>query len=473
MRKVLFFSILIVLIHGSLSFGYEDYLFKNYSIKKTYSVYDLMNNPAFLRTSSHEDLMRYDFYVGNQENGYRRTFDPEQIETAGVEIFSYKALDDKSALASRIIYESFRQSKLYRSLEKDFYNSYFAYTDTTTGDVSYAGPILNVIYYREIMSGFSTGLEIDYGIERGLKDVYTKCETVSRNININWGLAYIGSKGTSLGASIRYFDRQGTYEAVKEITDAIVNTYMGFHMYYREQPRSTNEKKIFGEGVEIDAQFSKNNVFIPALKIDLMGGYGGKENRIDAGSSSNPIRRGYWVREGGFVNSVLSYKSSQSIFGLELTVGIKKYHDWASPQDYNVLNIESDVVDIHYGIKTIIPILSMILTLGYEAGNEDVNYREYTIDYIFKEELSRNCIFSDFNIPLNQIMQMHYSIWFSKFEPWFYWNTSSIQTQGIEMGVERLFVFGKLGASLQMEFWKPEDKMGTIERFGIAISYQK
>jgi len=41
------------------------------------------------------------------------------------------------------------------------------------------------------------------------------------------------------------------------------------------------------------------------------------------------------------------------------------------------------------------------------------------------------------------------------------------------MGVDRLFVFGRLGASLQLEFSKPEDEMGSINRFGVVLSYQK
>jgi len=473
MRKGLIFPILVLALYGSRSFGYEDYLYKNYSVKETYSVYDLVNNPAFLRMNNHEDLMRYEFSAGNQENGYRRTFDPERIESAGVDILSYKALDGKSALASRIIYETATLNKLYRSLEKDFYSDYYSYTDTTTGDVSYAGPRLWVLYNREILPRLTTGLQIDYGVERGLKDVYTKCESISRNISASWGLGYSGLSGGTIGVSVRYFDRQGTYEAVKEATDAVVNTYMGYNIFYRELPRSTNEKKVYGEGVELDAQISRHGILFPALKIDFTGGYGTKENRIDAGSSSNPDQRGYWVREGGFVNSILSYKNDQSLFELELMAGLKQYHDWASPQNYDVKNIENDVTYIHYGIKTIIPVLSMTLTLGYEAGTEDVNYREYTVDYVFDKQLSRSCIFSDFNIPLNQIMQMHYGIWFSKFEPWFYWNTSSIQAQGIEMGIERLFIFGRLGAALQLEFRKPAEGMGSINRFGIVLSYQK
>jgi len=315
--------------------------------------------------------------------------------------------------------------------------------------------------------------QIDYGIERGLKDVYTKCESISLNINVSWGLGYSGPSGTALGVSIRYFDRQGSYEAVKEVTDAVVNTYMGYHLYYPERPRSTNEKKVYGEGVEIDAQLSRNEFLIPSLKIDLAGGYGTKESVIYAGGSSTPTQRGYWVREGGFVNSILSYGNGQSMFGLELMAGVKRYHDWASPGAFDVINIENDVTDFQYGIKTVIPIQSMTLTVGYEAGNENVIYREYTVEYVFDEQLSRSLIFTDFNIPLNQIMLMYYGIWFSKFEPYFFWNTSSIQVQGIELGVERLFVFGKIGASFQMEFWKPAEKMGSINRFGIALSFKK
>ena len=473
MRKGFILSLTVFLVYSSLSFGYEDYLYKNYSVKEIYSLYDLVNNPAFLRLNNHEDLMAYEFNAGKQENGYRRTFDPEQIKSAGVDIFSYKALDDKSALVSRIIYETSTLNKLYRSLEKDFYSDYFSYTDTTTGDVTYAGPRLWILYNREILPWLTTGLQIDYGIERGLKDVYTKCETIARNINVNWGLGYSGPSGTALGVSIRYFDRQGSYEAVKEVTDAVVNTYMGYHLYYPERPRSTNEKKIYGKGIEIDAQLTRNGFLIPSLKIDLTGGYGTKENSIDAGSSSKPIQRGYWVREGGFVNSILSYGNDQTRFGLELMAGIKQYHDWASPGAFDVINIENDVTDIQYGIKTVIPMHSMTLTVGYEAGTEDVNYHEYTVDYVFDEQLSHSLIFMDFGIPLNQIMQMHYGIWFSKFEPYFYWNTSSIQTQGIELGVERLFVFGKIGASLQLEFWNPAEEMGSINRFGVAISFKK
>ncbi len=473
MRQNCILSILTVLILTTLSDGYENYLYRDYSVRNTYNLYDLVNNPAFLRLNNHEDLMTYEIRTGNQENGYQRAFDPERIETAGVDIFSYKALDEKSALATRIVYETSSLNNLYRSLEKDFYSDYFSYTDTTTGDVSYAGPRLSVIYNREIFSRLLTGLQIDYGIERGLKDVYTKCESISRNINVIWGLGYSSYSGTSLGASVRYFDRQGSYEAVKEITDAIVNTYMGYHIYYPEQPRSTNEKKVYAEGIEIDGQLSKKGFLVPSLKIEIAGGYGAKENSINAGGSSNPVQRGYWIREGGFANSILTYGGKQSKIGLELMAGLKRYHDWASPGDYDVINIENSITDIHYGIKTIIPIQSISLTIGYEAGSEDVNYHEYTVDYVFDEQLSRSLIFTDVDISLNQVMQMHYSVWFSNFEPWFYWNTSSIQTQGIEMGVERLFVFGKIGVSFQMEFWKPNDEMGSIDHFGIAFSFKK
>ena len=473
MRNGFIFSLLVLLLHGSRSFGYEDYLYKNYSVKETYGLYDLVNNPAFLRLNNHEDLMSYEFNAGKQENGYRRTFDPEQIESAGVDIFSYKALDDKSALVSSIIYETSTLNKLYRSLEKDFYNDYFSYTDTTIGDVTYAGPQLWVLYNREILPWLTTGLQIDYGIERGLKDVYTKCETIARNINVNWGLGYSGPSGTALGVSIRYFDRQGSYEAVKEVTDAVVNTYMGYHIYYPERPRSTNEKKIYGKGIEIDAQLTRNGFLIPSLKIDLAGGYGTKESVIYAGGSSTPTQRGYWVRKGGFLNSILSYSSNQTRFGLELMTGVKRYHDWASPGAFDVINIENDVTDIQYGIKTVIPMHSMTLTVGYEAGTEDVNYREYTVDYVFNEQLSRSRIFSDFIIPLNQIMQIHYGIWFSKFEPWFYWNTDKFDVMALQFGFDRLFVFGTLGIDFNYEIWKPDGATNSVNRIGIALNYWK
>lgn len=473
MRKRLLYIGLFILSYRVISFGYEDDLYQHFSIRDTYHPYNLLNNPALLRLTGQKDWMMYRFYTGNQKNGYRRTFDPEGVEIGGMEFFSYKVLDEKSTLASRIVFETTEQKNLYRSLEKDFYRDYFAYTDTTTGNISYAGPRLNVVYSHAILSRFSVGIHLDYGIERGLKDVYTKCETVARNINIQWGFAYCSLNGASLGASVRYFDRQGTYEAVKEISDAVVNTYMGYHIYYPEQPRSKNEKKADNRGMEIDAQFTKEGFLLSGLKIDLAGGYGEMENCIDAGSTNKPTRRGYWVRKGGFVNSILSFGKNPQSLGLVFMAGVKRYYDWASPRDYHVINIENDLNDVHYGMKMIIPLSTSNLTLGYEAGTEAVNYREYTADFVFNETLSRNRVFSDLDIRINQVTDMYYGVWVSNFEPLFYWNTRLIQAQGIEMGLERLFVFGKLGASLQMEFWKPEDKTGAIKQFGIAVSYQK
>lgn len=471
MRINLLYITLFLLSLWVLSFGYEDDLYKTFSVREVYNLYNLLNNPALLRITGQNDWVDYHFYGGKQENGYRRTFDPERLGTGGMEIYSYKVLDDKSALASRIIFETMEQVNLYRSLEKDFYHCYFAYTDTTTGNVRYTGPQLTAVYSREILSGLSTGLQLDYGIERGLKDVYTKCETIDRNISIQWGLVYRSSGGLFLGTSIRYFDRQVAYEAVKEISDAVVNTYMGYHIYYPEHPRSTNEKKKDNRGIEINAQFSKIGFLLPYLKLDIVGGLGEMENCIDTGSLSKPTRRGYWVRQGNFLNAMLTINQKPSQLALVLMAGMKRYYDWASPQDYNVINIENDVNDIQYGVKMVVPLQSIRLAMGYEAGFEDVDYREYTANFTFDEKLARSLIFSDIDVQINQITWLQCGIWISQFEPYFYWNANSIKTRGVELGFERQFVFGEVGTSLYAEFWKPADTDSDIEKFGIHFTY--
>lgn len=467
-------SVFLLLMLGStLLWGYEDYLFHDYVITENYSLYDLVENPALLRLNNHEDLMTYTFSAGQRENEYRRTFDPGKIETGDIEIQTYKALDDRSALYSIIIYKTSAYRDVYRSLEKDFYSNYFSYTDTTTGDISYAGPQLRVLYNREIKTNFYTGLQIDYGIERGLKDVYTKCETIARNINIGWGMGYRNQKGSAAGFSIRYFQRQKSYEAVKEITDAVVNTYMGFNIYYPELPRSTNEKKTYEQGFELNGQMAKRGFLLQSITLDLSGGYGRKENDIDAGSSTKPTRRGYWVRDGGFVNSIITYINPRSQFQLVMMTNLKKYNDWASPQDYDVLNIKNHVNDMSLGIKTVVPVRALRWTVAYEFGIQDVNYHEYTADFNFEKALSRYSVSTDLNWRINQVLQLNCGIHFSEFEPWFYWNTNSIKTQGVEIGIQRLFVFGNVGATLQADVWKPDNYSREIQQFGLAISYWK
>jgi len=438
------------------------------------NIYDISKNPALYRISYRNNFSIYNIQGERQLNNYARYFDPRQKNNAGLDLRWIKQLTKNSTLASGVKYQRSDHFNVTRSLEKNYYAHYFSFTDTTTGNIEYQGPRLWILYNHELADKLLLGLEIDYGVERGLKDVYTECETILRSVDAKMGIGYHSpDEKTILGINTRYFNRQGKYEAVKEMEDALVKTWFGYNLYYPENPRRVNRKNDDREGYKIGVQLERKNILNTGCGARLSGSYGQTKNSIEVGRPSLPQQRGYWEREGfQFTGNIYYHK--EKIKGL-LYVKYKNYFDWAKPKEFKVVALENDEeISKIGGLFQIHPLPKLQLDLGFELSSFSRDYSEYAAAFNYNQDRNHNFLLTGGQYELNSISGLHLHAKYGSYEPDFHWpDTEQFDVIGGEAGYKRTFLFGTLDLSLNYYKHKPDNIDESIERFGVTIYYLK
>jgi len=436
------------------------------------NLYTLSYNPALFKLNYPRDFLYYQTFAARQNNMFQRTFDPAREDRLGFDVQMYRRLNKKVAIISGATYQRKNLHQVYRSLEKNYYDHYFAYTDTTTGNFEYHGPQLWFLYNRSLGNHLDWGFNINYSVERALKDVYTKCETIIRNTDVSTGLSYYNRDTTlQIGFFGRYFNRQGSYEAVKEMKDALVKTYFGYHVFREEDPRSSNRKNDDRQGYEFGLQFSRKNLIIDNLNIDFAASYGSEENDIEVGSVSRPKPRGYWIRQGWRGMARLHYQHHNKL-DAQFFYSYTDLYDWGQSGLYDVLILENELVAHRLGGSVgIFPLRNLETTLGGEVRVEDGDYREYIKPFQYQEVRQRRRLYTQFKWQLNQITGLYLQLNYQQGEPYFYWETERFDRQSCDLGFERQFVIGLFNLNLHYEQCRPQGSEDIIEAFGLSIAY--
>lgn len=474
--------LLVVLVMANTMQAYESELFSTVDFFRNQyingylqpNLYDMSQNPAFFEMAYPENLTIYKLSAQRQLNLYSRYFDPHQEDDIDLDLEWIKQLTTNSTLAAGVQYDRSFHNEVSHSLEKNYYDHYFAFTDTTTGDIEYQGPQLEVLYNHTLANQFLLGLEIDYGVERGLKDIYTECESIFRNIDLKAGLGYLSENNkTIIGVSTRYFNRQGKYEAVKEWEDALVRTWFGYHLYVPENPRRINRKDDNREGYQFGLQFERKEIFNSPLGIRMNGNYGIQKNKIKVGKPTYTRPRGYWERSGyDFTGSI--YYISNGIYG-QLFFNQCNYDDWASPKNYDVLALKKDEQVQRVGSLINIDVFDPFeLDAGFEMRIIKTNYIEYTADFYYNEGRNEKFLLLGTAYNLNSISSIKLLGTQSIIEPDFHWTpTETFNIFGIQTGYVRQFIFGKLEANFNYQVSNPDNVKDKIEKFGFSVIYRK
>jgi hypothetical protein len=154
------------------------------------------------------------------------------------------------------------RSSVYRSLKRTPYGgeAYF-FTDTTTGSFTYKGPSVSFAYAYEITPGLQFGADIGYGLQDGLKDVYTTVKSLYRRVQGTLGIAYQAGDGIGLGITLHPFDEQERLEAKSEEgLDAEVFNFRGETFAKRRAKSSVNHTvRLTGEEFSVQAAWVSGN----------------------------------------------------------------------------------------------------------------------------------------------------------------------------------------------------------------------
>ncbi len=479
-KIVWIFLVISILISSSLAYEnelfsavnfFEDQYIKGY---KKSNLYDVSLNPAFFKTAYTENLTVYQISAQRQLNLYSRYFDPQSEDDIVLDLDWIKQLSKNSTLVAGVKYNRSFHNEVNRSLEKNYYEHYFALTDTTTGDIEYQGPQLSILYNHELADQFLLGLEIDYGVERGLKDIYTECETILRNIDMRAGLGYQSTDGhTYAGISARYFNRQGKYEAVKEYEDAFVKTWFGYHLYFPENPRSTNRKDDDREGFQLGVQFERKNILNSGFGFRFSGDLGAQKNTTKVGRPTFTQPRGYWEREGYDLTGNIYYHKN-GIYG-QLFFTQCDYYDWASPKTYDVLVLENDQQISRFGSLVSIDLFQPLeLDAGFEIRSINTDYTEHVADFQYNATRNENFLLLGAAYNLNPVSSVNLKGTYSTLQPDFHWEgMDKINVMGLQAGYGRQFVFGKLDVNFTYQLSDLDNADDNIEQFGVSIMYRK
>ncbi|NOY77519.1 MAG: hypothetical protein GXO76_06575, partial [Calditrichaeota bacterium] len=273
------------------------------------------------------------------------------------------------------------------------YEKNFTLTDTTTGNYWYNGPIIQAIYSRKLPLNFSLGIAFNYTVQLGLKDVYTKVESIRRTIfpgvGLSWGVqtrqgqlsrhpsspenSFSERTGLKYGAGVFIYpyDNKTRLTAVKEMRDAVVYRQIGLLTRFREV-RGKYIRDYRTKGVLIGGQ-----VFL-ALSQAVHFGFSNQYRAFGTTATDNLfVKRGY---EQHIQNTTLARMVFRK-HGWQMSTQVlrESFDGWSKTIEYGCLYGEESRQRITAGIGIGTNRMWLPITMGVEVygGRFQRTYRDY------------------------------------------------------------------------------------------------
>lgn len=374
MNKRLTHLILILLIAATAGWSYTNSL--NHGIPVTWrTLWELQAMPQHFIDFDGRQGNISTLYGGQSALDFRRTYEPHSVIRFGGIFETYRRLNEQIQLYAAIDFRNTYHQDQFRSIEKDFYTPYIAFSDTTEGDFQFNGPLIDFVYSQDLTDRLTWGLKINYGVERGIKDVYTQAKTRELNSDVTVSVRFQPLSSWSVDGWFRRYHGRSTFEAVKEFQDALVWTWLGYTVFRPENPSSSVDTERNKDGYQMGAGLLFRRDESP-LSAYISGSYGVEENDARKGTKSVASQRGAWQQKSREALGWVNYKRSGyalSLFGL-----FQQNDDWGKTAIYEAVFLENEETLLQGGV-----VLDLIykqkstLSLALRAGNKQYDYMDY------------------------------------------------------------------------------------------------
>ncbi|GBD94448.1 hypothetical protein BMS3Abin05_02056 [bacterium BMS3Abin05] len=207
-------------------------------------------NPAGLVYARSGQRMNLYWNSRHTWGDYHRLYDPLKEQDYSLKFEGVKTMNKKETFWGSVTYMGDYPRQVYRSLEQYPYRKNFILTDTTTGNFWYNGPVISAVYSRKLPFNFSVGAAFNYKVQMGLKNVYTKVESIRwaffPGIGIAWRLKqnptttfkqpFSKSENSKIGLGFFVFpyNSQTRLTAVKELQDALLYRQIGLDTRFQQ-----------------------------------------------------------------------------------------------------------------------------------------------------------------------------------------------------------------------------------------------
>ncbi len=352
--------------------------------------YDFGGNPAGLQADQKFRWMRTYLRAGSLRGHYHPMYEPKDEQNVALTFEGVKALNSKETFWGQITYSGDYPHGVYRSLEKQPYAKNFILTDTTTGNYWYNGPVIQTIYSRKLPLNLALGLAFNYKVQMGLKDVYTKVESIQREIvpgiGLAWGLRnastsfrFHGKERISSQGGIKFgagffvypYDNKIRLTAVKEMRDAVVYRQIGLLTRFR-QVRGKYVREYRTKGVLLGGQ-----IFAAPFRSLQVGIYH-RARILGTKTTDNLfVQRGFEQQISNRTTGRVSFRHS----GWQVSAQVQReaFEDWSKSIEYGCLYGEESRHRTTFGVgvgaeKKVLPV-----TWGVEAytGYFRRSHRDY------------------------------------------------------------------------------------------------
>ncbi|RKY51166.1 MAG: hypothetical protein DRP86_02185 [Candidatus Neomarinimicrobiota bacterium] len=448
----------LLLIALSTGYGYTNSI--GISVPESWNtLWDFDRHPLHFKTYNHSEGMNTVIYTGYKSQNIQRSFDPEAVFSYGAMFETYRKLNEKTALYAAIDFGNVWHKQQFRSIEKNYYATYIGFTDTTSGDFRYNGPLIDFFFSRDFGKRVTWGLGINYGVERGIKDVFTRAESRELNSDVTNSLRIRPISSLSVDGWFRRYHGRTALEAVKEYQDAQVQTWFGYLAYRMENPGSSVEMEHNKDGYELGTGLlleKQDSPFSAYLGFSV----GTEENDARKGKKSVASERGYWQRNTSEGQIWLNYKqakASWSIFGTVINI-----EDWGKTGIYEALFFETDESRYLGGIGLEFSgIKNTRLDIMARAGKRSWDYRNYLKAQNLTREENEWRVSFDFDIHPFPVVSYTGGISAEKVPLHFTWDIPSLTCYFVQAGFEYQWGFNRICPTL---VWGVENADGLDDK---------
>ncbi len=306
---------------GGLSFSVRD-------IDESFDPYTFGDNTAWLVKSRTKGRLEISPMQKSDYGTYRREYTPERVNNFGAHFLDVKPLGSSGTFLGEAAYDYQVRIKNYRNLKYAPYaGEGFFFTDTTTGNTTYNGPMFRLSHSLRLYDNLYVGGGIQYKILNGLKDVYTFGETIYRNVEGDFGAALQLWNGMVFGVAVKGANSQERIEA-SDVNLLTVRTYEWRGETHSVELRGSSQNyKINKSGEVFSGQFyySPDN----KLEVGIAADYGisGSSFLFPQGSLVD-VEDGYASFENIDIKGRARFQVSENLLAA-LSVNYYNYQSWS------------------------------------------------------------------------------------------------------------------------------------------------
>ncbi len=401
------------------------------------NLFQLAGNTAGLILNDSTNWVCIEVGSFNHKGTNRRYWDPKRVEYNFISYKGQKQLHNNMIFYGDIQYIWDNRYGMQKAIERTPYAmDPFVLADSTSGNILFSGPDVSLSLNHRITKDFHWGAAMDYSINNGLKNLYTRPEIITTDINFSIDLLYQLNRFYSLGISFSPYYQKDYTKLVNQPNKSqpISFRYRG-EFEFRKHVGISDREAIY-KGYKL--LFPQVALKSSKWEGVIFSGYSYHWHELFDKVSNSIFYDGYYQGQHYFGRLALRhYLSERKGTTITLDYQYRYIEDWAREPNYNLMIYQS-YRRIHLLLAGLSCRIRRKLELAVEGTflNEDPDRRDYLAKVYRRGDITKYILRGGINYILNQSFQIRLGLeyqWFREGAVWDYYGNHEgpLLTSGI------------------------------------------